>query len=103
MARGITQAELERLAGLSHNTASRIERGEVSPRLETVEKIATAMELSVEELTFRIPSNVLKEDTVPYGKDELSHLIGRLKELPLKKREKLIAVWASLLELAESE
>jgi transcriptional regulator with XRE-family HTH domain len=52
---GLTQIQLEQRAGLAHNAVSRIEKREVSPRLETVESLASAMGLSVEQLQFGQP------------------------------------------------
>src|SRR2546421_509248 len=53
--RGLTQAEVERRGGLAHNALSRIETGSVSPKLATLERIAAALELSVEELHLKMP------------------------------------------------
>src|ERR1700693_1448293 len=54
---GLTQIQLEERAGLAHNAVSRIEKQEVSPRLETVENLASAMGLSVEQLQFGRPKS----------------------------------------------
>lgn len=98
----MTQSELERRAGLSHNTVSRIERDEVSPRIETVEKLASAMDLSVEQLTFRQPSSQVKEDS--YWREGLfDELMARLGRLPEAKRHSLMRVLSELLDMAESE
>jgi transcriptional regulator with XRE-family HTH domain len=48
----LTRAELAALAGMATSTISRIERGEISPSLETVEKIATA---AGREMTIELP------------------------------------------------
>lgn len=100
--RGLTQSELERRAGLSHNTVSRIERGEVSPRLDTVERLAEAMDLSVEVLSFRQPSMRVKEDPSDY-KGDFERLKERLGRLPSGKRQNLMRVLSELLDMAESE
>lgn len=99
----MTQSELEQRAGLSHNAVSRIERDEVSPRIETVEKLASAMDLSIEELTFRQPSLRVKEDAPRRDDDGLDDLISRLASLPESKRLNLIRVLSELLDMAESE
>ena len=100
--RGLTQSELERRAGLSHNTVSRIERGEVSPRLDTVESLAEAMDLSVEELSFRQPSMRVQEDPSD-SKGDFERLKERLDRLPEGKRRNLMRVLSELLDMAESE
>ena len=72
-----TQAELEKLAGLSHNTVSRIETGIVSPRLSTCEKIAQVLGISFEQLQFEKPD-------LPEGvtlRHELDLLEQRLKNV----------------------
>ena len=99
----MTQSELEQRAGLSHNAVSRIERDEVSPRIETVEKLASAMDLSIEELTFRQPSLRVKEDALRCDDEGLDDLISRLASLPESKRLNLIRVLSELLDMAESE
>jgi transcriptional regulator with XRE-family HTH domain len=81
---------------------SRIERGEVSPRLDTVESLAEAMDLSVEELSFRQPSMRVKEDPSDY-KGDFERLKERLDRLPSGKRQNLMRILSELLDMAESE
>ena len=61
LARKVTQSELEQKAGLSHNAVSRIECGNVSPRIDTIEHIAQALEVSVEQLQFQSPVTKIVE------------------------------------------
>jgi transcriptional regulator with XRE-family HTH domain len=49
--RGLTQKDLAALARISVSAVSKIERGEISPRLETVHKIARVLRLSTSALT----------------------------------------------------
>ena len=50
-AMNFSQGEIETKAGLAHNALSRIENGQVtSPRLDTLQKIADAMGIHVEQL-----------------------------------------------------
>jgi transcriptional regulator with XRE-family HTH domain len=60
LARGLTQARLAHLAGLSQNTVSLIERGSGSPSIETLETIADAMGLQLRDLIGdrMMPANV---------------------------------------------
>lgn len=46
--RGYTPTELARRADLSPTTVLRVERGEVTPTLETIGKIARALELELD-------------------------------------------------------
>ena len=92
---GMRQGDLETKASLSHNTVSRIETGSVQPRLETLERIADAMSISVEELQFRQPRSVVKEGSpVPQALDEL---IARLEEPPEIRRQKWIQSFSHLI------
>jgi transcriptional regulator with XRE-family HTH domain len=97
---GLTQIQLEERAGLAHNAVSRIEKQEVSPRLETVESLASAMGLSVEQLQFGLPKSetTLCEQTVG-GNAEF--IIRRLNSLPSDKAVKAIEVIHRILDLME--
>lgn len=44
--RGLTQADLAKLAGMSATTVSRIERGRLVPHQHTLQHLATALEVS---------------------------------------------------------
>ena len=48
--RGLTQLELAKLAGVSVSTVSKAERGEISPRLETLHKMARVLRVSTSAL-----------------------------------------------------
>ncbi len=95
MARGLTQTQLESRAGLAHNALSRIENGAVSPRLDTIEALAEALEISVEELQFREPLRV--EDSGP-ALLETEILMKRLTQIPPKRRKVVVAAIVSLLD-----
>ena len=93
--RRMTQAQLERRAGLAHNALSRIEREEVSPRLETVERIAAALDLSVEELQFRTPPDEVRE----LGPDEgVEALVGKLNRLEDRQRRHVVDAFHKILD-----
>lgn len=97
---GIKQADLEIRAGLAHNAISRIERGEVaSPRQETLEKLAQAMEISVEELLFRPPPVEVTEESDL----EIKALLEEFDQLPVRKKVELLTVFRSLINLVKDE
>ena len=50
-ARGLSQRGLAKLSGITHNTISRLENGHRVPDLETLEKLAAAMSVTLAELT----------------------------------------------------
>jgi transcriptional regulator with XRE-family HTH domain len=52
-ARGLTQAQVARLAGLPRATWSNLESGAANPTLEVLRRVAGALQLSIEELLSR--------------------------------------------------
>jgi transcriptional regulator with XRE-family HTH domain len=61
----LTQAELAQRAGISQSTLSQIESGRVSPHIGTLRKIARALEIEPQELTYpkaQAPSSRLGEE-----------------------------------------
>lgn len=50
--RGLSQDRLAKLADVANNTIIKIEQGEnINPRLDTLKKIAKALEVGLDELT----------------------------------------------------
>lgn len=97
--KSLRQEDLETLAELSHNTVSRIETGVVSPKLETLEKLAEAMEISIEQLQFRSPPAVGRKTK----EIELDELITRIQKLPKAKRDKLLQSLHAFLDIVDQE
>jgi transcriptional regulator with XRE-family HTH domain len=93
---GLTQGELERRAGLGHNTISRIEQSEVSPRIETIEKIAEALSITVEALQFSNPTPRIQEDAAAE-----ESIDGRIAKLPEAVRAKAKRMVNDVLDLLE--
>jgi transcriptional regulator with XRE-family HTH domain len=50
-ARGLTQQQVARLAGLPRATWSHVESGAANPTLSVLDKVATALQVPIEELT----------------------------------------------------
>lgn len=85
-----SQAELERRAGLAHNAISRIENGDVVPRLGTVERIAEALEISVEQLQFRQPPSTPEAEAGPGSSGDIDVLVKALEGLPADRRHEIV-------------
>ena len=51
--RGLTQARLSDLSGVSRVTIARFETGKCSPSLETLDKLARALNITIDELVER--------------------------------------------------
>jgi transcriptional regulator with XRE-family HTH domain len=87
---GLSQSEIERRAGLAHNALSRIETGEVAPRLATLERIADALDVSIEQLQFRSPPatqpSLVSEPHAPWTV-ELNEMIHAL---PKDRRDEVV-------------
>lgn len=49
-AHGLTQAQLAAASGVHRVTIARLELGEVSPKLETLERIADALGVTIDEV-----------------------------------------------------
>ena len=91
---GLSQSEVERRTGLAHNAISRIETGEVSPKLATLERIADALGISIEQLQFRYPP---KNGQVP-GSDGIDKLMEMLSELPGDRRDQVLEMLVQVLQ-----
>ncbi len=95
--RGLTQSQLESMAGLAHNALSRIENNQVSPRLATIERIAVALGLSIEELQFRKANKAgeqIRDSSAEY-------LMGRLNALDDGRKAAILTAFHSLLDEIE--
>lgn len=95
---GLAQAEVERRAGLAHNALSRIETGAVVPKLETLERIAAALDLSIEQLQFRLPPKRASLGESTASDRDVQQLNDLIARLPPVRREKLVALLTSMVE-----
>lgn len=50
--KGLTQGELCKLSGIGRTTLSKLEQGKIKPKMDTMEKLSTALEIPVIELFF---------------------------------------------------
>ena len=104
LARKVTQSELEQKAGLSHNTVSRIECGSVSPRIDTLDRIAQSLDVSVEQLQFQQPKSEISESQSRYQVNEnTADLVAALEQIPEPKRRDLLRTFMDLVRIAAGE
>ena len=83
---------------------SRIECGNVSPRIDTIEHIAQALEVSVEQLQFQSPATKIVESQSKYKRDEITaNLISALDQIPEPKRGNLLRTFIDLVRIAAGE
>jgi len=85
---------LEIRSGLAHNAISRIENGDVSPRLETLERIAAALTISIERLQF---GKADPEATAGGDGNDLEILVAELTALPADKRGTVATILTELI------
>jgi len=104
LAKKMTQAELEEQAGLSHNAVSRIECGNVSPKIETLDRISKSLDISIEQLQFQIPPTRVAESQRDYVADkQLQKLISALEKIPEPKRGNLLSTILQLVQITVGE
>lgn len=64
ISKGLSQEGLATISGLSLRTIQRIENGEAAPRIQTLQTLAEALEVELEELTDQLSGSALVEDKV---------------------------------------
>lgn len=70
-AHGLTQRDLARRCGLSHTTIAKIERGEMSPTVSSLQKIAASFQLPI---TVFFGGADEPEDRIFYRQEDLTHI-----------------------------
>lgn len=93
----LTQAEVERRAGLAHNALSRIENGQVDPQFDTVRRIAEALGMGFEELQQR-PIAIQR---APEAAADLDAIMAKIKSLSPAKRRNLTEAFLQILRQIE--
>lgn len=56
---GLSLRDLEKLCGISDSALQRIEVGQVSPTLQQLDRIAEALDVKIEDLYRRYPSDTV--------------------------------------------
>ena len=88
--RGLSQSEIERRGGLAHNAVSRIEKGEDAPRLATLESIADALGINIEQLQFRLPATPQAQGPTKQGAGGSVALMEMIDALPSERRDEVL-------------
>jgi transcriptional regulator with XRE-family HTH domain len=91
--RGLSQITLAKLAGTTHATVSRLETGATDYKPETVRKLATALNISFEELISMSPDQ----------EDERSEFIDLLRNATPEERRRALRILRSALDLNGTE
>lgn len=92
-ARGLTQEKLGELARLSYKFIGEIERGAGNPTLDSLARLATALDVSVADLVSQDETLLVRRlspsdyQMVREARDSLESLLGRLEgPTPRRKR-----------------
>jgi transcriptional regulator with XRE-family HTH domain len=85
--KGLSQADMEQATGLLRGYISRVENGRTVPSLETLERLAAALEVPLYELFYRTDGNSIAHSNLPKGlrpgdlRSTDDRFLGRLREL----------------------
>jgi Predicted transcription factor, homolog of eukaryotic MBF1 len=93
--RGLSQEELAERSGLHTNYVGQVERGEKNLTLETLEKIVSGLDISLEQL-FRYLSPM-------ESKDALAEIIGLLSERSADDHEMALKVLRMVFDWEHSK
>ena len=74
--KGITQAEIAELLGVSPATVSKYEAGTLEPNIESIKKISELFEVSIDKL--------LKDDGFDFSKIDILAVLREQKEMKVK-------------------
>jgi Predicted transcriptional regulators len=82
----LTQRELAKKIGVSHSTISRIEKGEVIPKIDTVLALAHALEMDIEQIYYDKKGEAkTMEDYDETIRAAIKRMIKAIKEEDLKR------------------
>lgn len=110
--KNLSQGDIEQRTGLLRCYISRVENGHTVPALETLEKLARALEVPLYQLFYEDEAGSAKKPTLPERKndwasqgkghrlfDKIYRAVGRMTE---KDRQVLLAVAAQLIKIHRS-
>ena len=83
--RGYTQEELAEMVGLSPNFIGYLERGEQTPSIKTLEKIATALGVTIRWFFYSMENHRYKPAKLTEKEKTISKLAKILKSLDLNE------------------
>lgn len=88
--KGLSQEQLAERAGLHNNYVGQVERGEKNLTIETLEKIVSGLDISLEEL-FRFLDPMEQQDA-------LGEIVRLLTERPVQDQEMALQLLKSVLD-----
>ncbi len=90
--RGYTQARLAEKVGVSDNFIGYVERGAQTPSLDTLSRIAGALDVTIRDL-FLFPEDLGR---IPYVRSKKEELIDKLANCLRERDEKYISIILNL-------
>ncbi|OMD12609.1 helix-turn-helix transcriptional regulator [Paenibacillus sp. FSL E2-0274] len=88
--KGLSQEQLAERAGLHNNYVGQVERGEKNLTIETLEKIVSGLDISLEEM-FRFLDPMEQQDV-------LGEIVRLLTERPVQDQEMALQLLKSVLD-----
>ena len=83
---------------MAHNAISRIETGEVAPRLATLESIADVLGISIEQLQFRLPATSRLPGPSKQVTGGSVALMEMIDALPIERRDDVVELLIQMVK-----
>lgn len=91
--KGLSREKLSELSGINSNYIGQVERGEKNPTIETLHKLVTGLNMSLEEL-FRYVEPMEK-------KDVLTEIVEQLSSRPIDDQQTALQLLRTVFEWEE--
>lgn len=93
--KGITQAELGRRMGVTQQTVNQYESGKIKAKIETLKRIADALEVPLSEVTERVahPTYFRRNKMIGEKEKRMKKMLGEIPEEKLTEEELDLLDW----------
>ena len=88
--RGLTQAELAKLLGVSEKTVNHYERRTANPSLELIQRLASFLDASPSDLVDVAAELPAPRRSKPGPKSHLEEVVERLHQLPRSEQQRVV-------------